>query len=147
MKTRSDASSRLPDFLEPMQAKLVDSIRPGDWIYEIKFDGYRALALHGGGETRIMSRNKKDLGKKFPAIAGSIAKLDVQDAVIDGEIVALEEKRAAYEPLPKWRRSARRPSCLDLVTLVRKQIEAQSLCQGNRTNILGYPSMVQTAAA
>jgi hypothetical protein len=81
MKTRSDAS--LPDFLEPMQAKLVDSMRPGDWIYEIKFDGYRALALRGGGETRIMSRNKKDLGKKFPAIAGSIAKLDVQDAIID----------------------------------------------------------------
>jgi ATP dependent DNA ligase domain len=79
MKTRSDAS--LPDFLEPMQAKLVDSMRPGDWIYEIKFDGYRALALRGGGETRIMSRNKKDLGKKFPAIAGSIAKLDVQDAL------------------------------------------------------------------
>ena len=57
------------------------------------------------------------------------------------------KRTTAYEPLPKWRRSARRPSCLDLVTLVRKQIEAQSLCQGNRTNILGYPSMVQTAAA
>jgi ATP-dependent DNA ligase len=34
-----------------MQAMLVDSVRPGDWIYEIKFDGYRALALSGGGET------------------------------------------------------------------------------------------------
>ena len=33
----------LPDFVEPMKAQLVDSIRPGDWIYEIKFDGYRAL--------------------------------------------------------------------------------------------------------
>ena len=57
------------------------------------------------------------------------------------------KRTTAYEPLPKWRRSARRPSCLDLVTLVRKQIEAQSLCQGSPTNILGYPSMVQTAAA
>ena len=57
MKTRSAAS--LPNFLEPMQAKLVDSMRPGDWIYEIKFDGYRALALRGGDETRGTSRNKK----------------------------------------------------------------------------------------
>ncbi len=55
----------LPDFVEPMKAQLVDSMRPGDWIYEIKFDGYRALALRGGRETRILSRNQKDLGKKF----------------------------------------------------------------------------------
>jgi bifunctional non-homologous end joining protein LigD len=40
-----------------MQAKPVDSVRPGDWIYEVKFDGYRALALRGGSETRVMSRN------------------------------------------------------------------------------------------
>jgi len=82
----------LPDFVEPMKAQLVDSIRPGDWIYEIKFDGYRALALRGGSETRILSRNQKDLGKKFSKIRDSIAALDVQDAVIDGEIVALDGK-------------------------------------------------------
>ena len=57
------------------------------------------------------------------------------------------KRTTAYEPLPKWRRAARRPSCLDLVTLLRKQIEAQPFCQGSPTNILGYPSMVQTAAA
>jgi hypothetical protein len=58
-------SAPLPEFVEPMKAQLVDSIRVGDWIYEIKFDGYRALALRGGHETRILSRNQKDLGKKF----------------------------------------------------------------------------------
>jgi DDE superfamily endonuclease len=57
------------------------------------------------------------------------------------------KRTTAYEALPQWRRAARRPSCLDLVTLLRKQIEAQPLCQGSPTNILGYPSMVQTAAA
>jgi ATP-dependent DNA ligase len=51
-----------------MQAMLVDSIRPGDWIYEIKFDGYRAVALRSGDETRILSRNDKDLGRKFPEV-------------------------------------------------------------------------------
>jgi bifunctional non-homologous end joining protein LigD len=79
------SSAPLPDFVEPMKAQLVDSPRPGDWIYEIKFDGYRTLALRGGSETRVLSRNQKDLGKKFAA-------LDVQDAIIDGEIVALDDK-------------------------------------------------------
>ena len=60
------------------------------------------------------------------------------------EIYGLK-RTSAYEPLPKWRRAARRPSCQDLVTLLRKQIEAIS--QGSPTNIIGYPSMVQTAAA
>jgi TPR repeat protein len=51
------AADRLPGFVEPMKAKLVGSMRPGDWIYEIKFDGYRALALRGGSEARVLSRN------------------------------------------------------------------------------------------
>jgi ATP-dependent DNA ligase len=86
------SSAPLPDFVEPMKAQLVDSIRPGDWLYEIKFDGYRALALRAGSETRVLSRNQKDLGKKFTNIRDSIAALDVQDAIIDGEIVALDDK-------------------------------------------------------
>jgi hypothetical protein len=57
------------------------------------------------------------------------------------------KRTAAYEPLPKWRPNARRPSCQDLVTLLRKQIEAKPFSQGTPTNIVGYPSMVQTAAA
>ena len=65
MKRDSATPARVPAFVEPMKAKLVDSIPPGDWIYEIKFDGYRALALRGGNEIRILSRNEKDLGGKF----------------------------------------------------------------------------------
>jgi bifunctional non-homologous end joining protein LigD len=82
----------LPDFVEPMKAQLVDSVPSGDWLYEIKFDGYRALALRGGSETRILSRNQKDLAKKFTNIRDSIAALDVRDAIIDGEIVALDDR-------------------------------------------------------
>jgi bifunctional non-homologous end joining protein LigD len=75
-----------------MKAKLVGSMPSGDWIYEIKFDGYRALALRGGSETRVLSRNEKDLGGKFPEVKDSIAALNIQDAIIVGEIVALDEK-------------------------------------------------------
>ena len=98
--SRPATSSRLPDFVEPMKTKLLDSMRPGDWIYEIKFDGYRALALRGGSETRVLSRNQKDLGSKFTEVVDSIAALDVQDAVIDGEILALDEKgRSSFQLL------------------------------------------------
>jgi bifunctional non-homologous end joining protein LigD len=86
------AAIPLPDFVEPMKATLIDSMPPGSWLFEIKFDGYRALALRGGNQTRILSRNQKDLGKKFQIIADSIAGLNVQDAVLDGEIVALDDK-------------------------------------------------------
>ena len=46
------------------------------------------LALRGGSETRILSRNQKDLGGQFPEVKNSIAALDIQDAILDGEIVA-----------------------------------------------------------
>ena len=49
----------------PMKAKLLGSMPVGAWIYEIKFDGYRALALSGGGETRILSQTK---GTSVPSI-------------------------------------------------------------------------------
>jgi bifunctional non-homologous end joining protein LigD len=47
----------------------------GSWLYEVKLDGYRALALRGGNQARVLSRNQKDLGKKFQIIADSIAAL------------------------------------------------------------------------
>jgi bifunctional non-homologous end joining protein LigD len=106
----SGVPARLPDFVEPMQAKLVDSIRPGDWIYEIKFDGYRALALRGSSETRILSRNQNDLGKKFTEVRDSIAALDVQDTIIDGEIVALDDKgRSSFQILQAFEMGQERP--------------------------------------
>jgi bifunctional non-homologous end joining protein LigD len=101
VKPNPAISARLPDFVEPMKAKLVGSMpSSGDWIYEIKFDGYRALALRGGSEMRILSRNQKDLGGKFTEVKDSIAALNIQDAIIDGEIVALDEKgRSSFQLL------------------------------------------------
>jgi bifunctional non-homologous end joining protein LigD len=118
----------LPSFVEPMQAKLVDSIRPGDWIFEIKFDGYRAIALRGGNETRLLSRNQKDLGKKFPEIISSIAAIDVQDAIIDGEIVALDDKgRSSFQALQGFDMGTERPPIVfyafDLLRLNGKSLQ------------------------
>jgi bifunctional non-homologous end joining protein LigD len=60
VKSRSATPTRLLDFVEPVKAKLVDSMPSGGaWIYEVKFDGYRALVLRAGSETRVLSRNKR----------------------------------------------------------------------------------------
>jgi bifunctional non-homologous end joining protein LigD len=129
MKSKPAASVRLPDFVEPMKAKLVGSMPSGgDWIYEIKFDGYRALALRGGSEMRILSRKQKDLGTKFPEVKDSIAALDVQDAIIDGEIVALDEKgRSSFQLLQGFDMGQERPPIVyyafDLLRLNGKDLQ------------------------
>jgi bifunctional non-homologous end joining protein LigD len=112
-----------------MKAKLVGSIPSGGgWIYEIKFDGYRALALRAGSETRILSRNQKDLGGKFPEVKDSIAALDIQDAIIDGEIVALDEKgRSSFQLLQGLDMGKQRPPVVfyafDLLRLNGKDLQ------------------------
>ena len=93
-----------------MQAKLVASTPAGNWIYEVKFDGYRALALRRGPKTCLLSRNQKDLGKKFPEILNAIASLDVQDAIVDGEIVALDDQgRSSFQALQAFDMDTERP--------------------------------------
>jgi DNA ligase D-like protein (predicted ligase) len=85
----------------------------GHWIYEIKFDGWRALALKGGNQVRLFSRNSKDLGAKFPEITASIAELNAHDAIIDGEIVALDEKgRSSFQLLQAHDMGQERPPIL-----------------------------------
>src|ERR1700735_594983 len=112
-----------------MKAKLVDSMPSGgNWIYEIKFDGYRALALRGGSDTRILSRNQKDLGKKFTKVRDAIAALDIQDAIIDGEIVALDDKgRSSFQLLQGFDMGVVRPPfvfyAFDLLRLNGKDLQ------------------------
>ncbi len=102
-KTKKKKTAPLPDFVEPMKARLVNSTPGGDWIYEIKFDGFRALALRGSDETRLLSRNEKDLGGQFPDVLDAVAKLDVTEAVIDGEIVAMDEQgRSSFQLLQAY---------------------------------------------
>jgi bifunctional non-homologous end joining protein LigD len=108
--TRKSRSSPLPPFVEPMKAKLVDSLPSGAWIFEIKFDGFRALALRGGSEARLLSRNEKDLGGKFPEVMESVAALNVRDAIIDGEIVALNETgHSSFQLLQAYEMGKERP--------------------------------------
>jgi ATP-dependent DNA ligase len=61
-------------FVEPMKALTVQALPAGNWLYEVKFDGYRALAFKSGKETRLVSRNQKDF-TKFPQLDDALKTL------------------------------------------------------------------------
>jgi bifunctional non-homologous end joining protein LigD len=80
----------LPDRIVPQLASPADSAPDGpEWLHEIKYDGYRLLARIERGEVRLITRNGLDWTQKFPALAGALAALAVDSALIDGELVAL----------------------------------------------------------
>jgi bifunctional non-homologous end joining protein LigD len=131
-RARKVKAAPLPEFVEPMKAKLAARAPQGDWVYEIKFDGWRALALKGGSQARLVSRNKKDFGSKFPEVMESLALVQAQDAIIDGEIVALDEKgRSSFQLLQAYDIGQERPPiffyAFDLLQLDGKDLTSQPL--------------------
>ena len=82
--------SRLPRFVEPQLARLVDQPPSGSsWAHEVKFDGYRIQLRVEGGKARLLTRKGLDWTQKFVAIAKAAAKLP--DCIIDGEVCALNK--------------------------------------------------------
>jgi bifunctional non-homologous end joining protein LigD len=80
-----------PQFVRPMKATAVSELPGGDeWIYEIKWDGYRALGSKHGDNARLLSLKQKDLTSDFPAVAEAVRSIRADTALIDGEIVAVD---------------------------------------------------------
>lgn len=77
-----------------MLATLVGSKPPGEWIYEMKYDGFRAISAVVDGETAVWSRNALDLLDRFPTIGTLLERIYVESIVLDGEIVVLDESGA-----------------------------------------------------
>src|SRR6266850_1233492 len=74
--------------VEPMLAKLADDLPPGgDYLFEPKWDGFRALVFHGGAEVFIQSRDLKPLDRYFPELHDLLLERLPQGCVLDGEIV------------------------------------------------------------
>src|SRR6185437_2617645 len=90
-----------PAFVVPMAAVAVKQLPEGDdWLYEVKWDGYRALIIKDGAAVRIQSRNDKDLSPMYPGIVAAAQTLGADRVVLDGEIVALDESgRPAFQAL------------------------------------------------
>jgi bifunctional non-homologous end joining protein LigD len=86
------SSTHAPGFVEPMQCLAVANLPEGpDWEYEIKFDGYRAVCDRVDGRVQLWSRNGNDFSVRYPLVTRAVSKLP-DDTVIDGEIVALDER-------------------------------------------------------
>jgi bifunctional non-homologous end joining protein LigD len=83
----------VPAFVTPMTARVVQALPEGDdWLYEVKFDGYRALLLKQHTDVQLRSRNDKDLTATYPSIRDAALRLNADTVVLDGEIVAVDAK-------------------------------------------------------
>lgn len=79
-------------FIEPMLLLRTEKLPQGaDWLYEIKLDGYRILAIKSEGSVRLRSRNDNDYTTQYASIAAALRALP-DETVIDGEVVALEDQ-------------------------------------------------------
>jgi bifunctional non-homologous end joining protein LigD len=97
----SDLPSAKARFIDPMKPRLVkDPPAAGDWIYELKFDGIRLIAVKSGKKVSLLSRNRNELGGRFPEIVEAVKNLPADECVIDGEVVALDEEgRSSFQLL------------------------------------------------
>ena len=89
---KAKAKTGKPPKFEAVQlATLVDHVPDGgDWLHETKYDGYRALISIGGGKAKLFTRSGLDWSAKFPKLVAAAGALDVDSALIDGEVVVLD---------------------------------------------------------
>ncbi|HEX4385411.1 MAG TPA: DNA polymerase ligase N-terminal domain-containing protein, partial [Myxococcales bacterium] len=87
---RAAPDAILKSYFPLMLATLTDEPPAGEWHAEVKYDGYRALAALSNGRLAMQTRNELDLIQRFPRVAKALQQLVVGDAVIDGEICALD---------------------------------------------------------
>ncbi len=97
-----------PGFVAPMLALLAEKLPVGsEWLYEVKVDGIRAVAVKQGRDVQLYSRKPREITSEFPQIARAVAALKVPKLVLDGEIVALDEHgRSSFQLLQNLRRDA-----------------------------------------
>jgi bifunctional non-homologous end joining protein LigD len=90
----------LPQFREPQLATLVSDIPDGDrWLFETKYDGYRALAAVAGSEVRIYTRKGLDWTDRFHSLVPALSELTKGSALIDGEIAALKDGHTDFSSM------------------------------------------------
>jgi len=100
----------MPSVIHPMLATLVDKPFDDDeWLFEIKWDGYRAVIFLDKGKVRLISRNLNDLTGEYPELRSLADYVRARSAILDGEIVALDEQGRSSFSLMQQRTGFREP--------------------------------------
>jgi len=147
----------LPRFIEPMKARLAARPPEGDWIYEIKFDGFRALAFKNGSSAKLLSRNDKDFGRRFPEVLEAVKEFAGHDFILDGEIVALDKQgRSSFQLLQAYDLGQEKPPIMyyvfDLLRLDGKSLQQLPLTErkqrletmlGDASGIIRYSASLE----
>src|SRR5688572_1541898 len=90
-------------FIDPMLLLQTDSLPSGEqWLYELKLDGYRAVAFKRKGVVHLRSRNDNDFNARYPAVVEALGNLP-DNTVIDGEVVAFDQEgRPSFNALQNY---------------------------------------------
>lgn len=101
--THASAAPTSARFIEPMLLLTTDSLPAGEqWLYELKLDGYRAIAFNRNGEVSLRSRNDNDFNSRYPAVVKALRRLP-DNTVVDGEIVAFDaDGRPSFNRLQNY---------------------------------------------
>ncbi len=128
MASLPDLPSAKARFIEPMKAKLVEKPPAiGDWIYELKFDGIRLIAVKKDEKVSLLSRNQNELAERFPEIVEAVTSLPARECVIDGEVVTLDEEGRSSFQLLQAREMEGRKSPVYFYAFDLLQLEGKSL--------------------
>jgi bifunctional non-homologous end joining protein LigD len=132
----------------PMLATVAQDVpRGAGWVFEVKWDGYRAIARIAGGEATLTSRNGNDLSERFPSVAKALEKaVKTPDCVLDGEVCALDDQgRSSFSAMQQGKRGtaivyyafdlleAEGEQLVDLPLVERRKRLVQLLDKRNRT--------------
>jgi bifunctional non-homologous end joining protein LigD len=90
---RGAAKHPMPTAIQPMLATIIEEpFDDPDWLFEIKWDGYRAVAFIDNGKARLVSRNQNELTPRYPELRDLPKFINAKTAILDGEVVVLDEK-------------------------------------------------------
>lgn len=113
MRARIHSLKSLPardaQFVEPMECLPVSKVPEGPgWTYEIKLDGYRAVAVKSASKVNLYSRRKKSFNAQYPHLIDALSDMP-EHSVVDGEVVALDDSgRPDFHLLQEFRKQASR---------------------------------------
>jgi bifunctional non-homologous end joining protein LigD len=126
------AASNL-SFIEPTMALRVRDLPVGNWLYELRFDGYRALASKAGKEVRLLSRNRTIFNDTHPQLIDALKLSTAENVIIDGEIAALDQNgRSTFQLLQSYGSGKRTPLvyyAFDLLNLEGTDLRSRPLVE------------------